>query len=464
MNDDKTQISNQQSNDSTQVSDASEVIDTTEVVSTEKDNTLAHTGQQDGASEGGITQLQPGYSLKDRFELGEKLGEGGMGAVFRATDLRRVETGNSDPTVAIKVITGDFARDSRAFVALQRETDKSQTLAHPNIITVYDFDRDGSIFFMTMESLSGNTLDGYIGNHPDKAAWATTVGYIQDLASAIGYAHKKGIVHSDLKPANIFITADNVLKVLDFGIARAYSAIEGEKTAADPDEISGLTPSYASYEMFERQPPHPADDVYALGLIAYEMLTGQHPFDRKSAPRAQSQGMKPQRIKGLPGYQWKAIARALEFRREDRWQNAEEFRKQFSGSGRRVKQLASALAVVIIAFGAYLVLFQPEAGPDIPFDELPAETQEAVIENLNEGKQALGFGDINGALFYLDKAYALHPRNPDVVQAIDALIAELLVIMENSPVGEQRQQVSELLKYPSLSQNRALQNKQKSLN
>jgi serine/threonine protein kinase len=94
-------------------------------------------------------------------------------------------------------------------VALQRETDKSQTLAHPNIITVYDFDRQGSIFFMTMESLTGTTLDDYI--KPEAGTNPEVISYINDLANAIAYAHKRNIVHSDLKPANILITDSNIL-------------------------------------------------------------------------------------------------------------------------------------------------------------------------------------------------------------------------------------------------------------
>ncbi|MBN51012.1 MAG: serine/threonine protein kinase [Spongiibacteraceae bacterium] len=412
-----------------------------------------------------LDALVPGYLLKDRFKLGDKLGQGGMGAVFRATDQRKVETGHPDPSVAIKVITGDFAHDARAFVALQRETDKSQTLAHPNIITVYDFDRDNSIFFMTMESLTGSTLDDYIQlENKDKSE---VLGYIHDLANAIAYAHKRNIVHSDLKPANIFITDNNTLKVLDFGIARAYSAIEDPSTPSDPNEISGLTPTYASYEMFEQKPPHPADDVYALGLIAYEMLSGEHPFERKSALRASAKNLKPKRIKGISGYQWQAIAKALEFKRENRWQDAEQFRRKFTGAGRVVRQLSVALLAAVLSFGAYVLFFQPEAGPDIPFDQLPPATQEKVTNNLNEGRQALSFGDINGALFYLDKAHELHPRNPDVVASLDELVDRMLAHMTAIPSAEERSlylyQLSELLKYPALSQNARLLDKQKEL-
>ena len=363
------------------------------------------------------------------------------------------------------MITGEFARDARAFVALQRETDKSQTLAHPNIITVYDFDRDDTIFFMTMESLSGETLADYIAREDKEQK--TVLRYISDLASAIAYAHKRNIVHSDLKPANVFITDSDTLKVLDFGIARAYSAIESEPGQADPNEILGLTPSYASYEMFERQPTHPSDDVYALGLIAYEMLTGEHPFERKSAQQAEAEGLKPQRIRGLPAYQWKAIRKALALRRENRWQNAEAFRKAFTGSGRRVKQLSVSLLIAVLAFSTYIAFFQPEAGPDVPFEELPQATQTKLLSQLEGARQALKFGDINGALFYLDNAYQLHPRNPDVMTELDDVVQQIIGGMERNPDPQTkeiyRQQVQELLKYSALRQNPVLLEKQKQL-
>ncbi len=432
------------------------------------DETEVYTGTSDtvgGASSTTIEQLRPGFMLKERFELQDMLGQGGMGAVFRARDLRKVEADHHDPSVAIKVITGDFARDSRAFVALQRETDKSQTLAHPNIITVYDFDRDGSIFFMTMESLSGEVLSQYIARE-DKAR-QEILSYILDLSSAISYAHKRNIVHSDLKPANIFITENGTLKVLDFGIARAYSAIESDKSVQDPNEIVGFTPAYASYEMFEYQPTHPADDVYALGLIAYEMLTGCHPYDRKTAKKADEENLKPKRIGGLASYQWKAIRKALALRRDDRWQTAEEFRKAFSGSGRRVKQLSASLLVAVLAFGAYLAFFQPEAGPEIPFEELPQETQSQVLSQIKEAEQALSFGDINGALFYLDRAYQLHPRNHQVMERLDSIVNRIVGEMESNPDSQRteyyQEQINELLKYSALRQNSTLLEKQKEM-
>lgn len=417
-----------------------------------------------------VAAMRPGHMLKDRFRLEEKLGSGAMGAVFRAVDQRRVETQHHNPDVAIKLISGDFARDSRAFIALQRETDKSQTLAHPNIITVYDFDRDGDVFFMTMESLVGKTLDDYIaeGGHDRKEV----IGYIEDIANAIAYAHRRNIVHSDLKPQNIFVTGDGTLKVLDFGIARAFSAMDESGTPTDPKtdntgEVAGLTPTYASCEMFERQEPHPADDVYAIGLIAYEMLAGEHPFGRKRAVDARAEGLKPKRIRGLSRYQWQAIAKALAFERADRWQDAEAFRRKFSGVGRRVRQLSAALLLAVVGFGGYMLFFQPESGPEIPFEELPPATQQEVDTALSEAQRARQFGDLNGALFYLDKAYRLHPRNRRVMDELDSVVSQVLARMEKPATPEERQryisQIEELQKYESLSQNPKLAARKKEL-
>ncbi|WP_372861103.1 serine/threonine-protein kinase [Spongiibacter sp.] len=397
-----------------------------------------------------LVAMQPGYVLRERFRLQRKLGEGGMGAVFLAEDQRKVEAKHHNPAVAIKLISGDFSRDPRAFIALQRETDKSQTLAHPNIITVYDFDRDGDIFYMTMEALIGSTLDELIsGAKCDRKA---ACNFIEQIARGIAYAHQRDIVHSDLKPPNIFVTEEGVLKILDFGIARALSAAASN----DPGEIVGLTPAYASCEMFEKQDPHPADDVYALGLIAYELLTGEHPFGRKKAIEAREQGLKPKRIRGLSKYQWHAIAKALSFDRKERLQNAEQFLRKFTGAGRRVQQLSAALLVALVTFAAYTYFYTPEAGPDIPFEALPAETQATISEQLREAQQAMKFGDFNGALYYLDKAYSLHPRNLEVVAALDQLVGPIVKEMSAATDAGQRaiflSQVRELLKYESLAQ------------
>lgn len=409
--------------------------------------------------------LEPGATLKERFYLEKKLGEGGMGAVYLARDQRKVEAKHSNPYVAVKLISGDFSQDARAFIALQRETDKSQTLAHPNIITVYDFDRDGDVFFMTMEALSGDTLETLIEN-PQREA-SELVRYIAALASGISYAHQRNIVHSDIKPANIFLTSSGQLKILDFGIARALSSVDGASASPSDGEVVGLSPAYASCEMFARAEPHPADDVFAIGLLAYELLTGEHPFGRKRATEAKKLGLKPKKIKSITAYQWEAIAKALAFDRADRWPDAEAFYRKFTGVGRRVRQLSAALVVAVLSFTVYLSFFDEDGGPDIPFDALPIATQAMVQKNIDEAGTALSFSDLNGALFYLDKAYSLHPRNRRVMTILEDFINPVLKDMESNArrdgAGAYLQQLEELMKYPFLAQHPRLVDMKKHL-
>ena len=153
--------------------------------------------------------LGPGVTLKDRFVLLEKLGQGGMGVVFKAKDLLKVEAQDKDPYVAIKVLTDAFKKYSGSFIALQREASKAQRLAHPNVATVYDFDRDGNTVFMTMEFLQGkplNQLIKEIAKKPLKLDHALHI--IEELCSGLAYAHDHNIIHRDIKPGNIFITKE----------------------------------------------------------------------------------------------------------------------------------------------------------------------------------------------------------------------------------------------------------------
>lgn len=440
-------------NEATVLADDSTVVNTS-AQTLVSDGTRVPGVQSQAPSSSPLAKMVKGYVIKDRFVLERKLGEGGMGAVFHARDLRKEEARDPNPYVAIKVITGLLQKNSKAVIALQRETKKSQTLAHPNIITVYDFDRDDDIYYMTMESLKGQTLDDYIQG--DKGSAEEKIRFINDIANGVSYAHKRNIIHSDLKPENVFVTEAGEIKILDFGIARAFA--QGEEQAADPDELVGLTPTYASYEMFGGEDPHPSDDVYALGLIAYEMLKGSHPFGRRSALEAEKEKLSPKKLKNLSGHQWQAISKALEFKRENRFEDAIAFQRKFSGAGLLVKRLSFAMAAMLSGFAIYLAFFQPEVGPDIPFAELPAAQQQSILAKLEEGRQAMQFGDINGALFYFDAAYQEHPRNKEAVAELQLLVDKLVDDFASMGLSKQEQidAIGELLKYESLSQNKGL--------
>jgi predicted Ser/Thr protein kinase len=280
-------------------------------------------------AEGGENRMKGvGDTLNGRFVLEECIGFGGMGTVYKALDLRKLEASDRKPYIAIKVLNVQFRGHPKSLIALQREAKKAQTLAHQNIVAVYDFDRDGSTVYLTMEYLSGKPLSQLLRN-PD----FTGMGYeeamhiVTGMARALAYAHERGFVHCDFKPANVILTDRAEVKVIDFGIARAIHkpTEETEATVFDPGSLGGLTPAYASAEMLERREPDPRDDIYALACITYELLTGRHPFDRQTAAQARNADLKPQRPKSIGNAQWRALRQALAFKREQRTPSVQRF-------------------------------------------------------------------------------------------------------------------------------------------
>ena len=300
--------------------------------------------------------LGPGVTLKDRFVLLEKLGQGGMGVVFKAKDLLKVEAQDRDPYVAIKVLTDAFKKYSGSFIALQREASKAQRLAHPNIATVYDFDRDGNTVFMTMEYLQGkplNTLIKEINKKPLKLDHALHI--IDELCSGLAYAHEKLLIHSDFKPGNCFLLSDGHVKLLDFGIARASTQTEEERdnTMFDPAKLSAVTPAYATPEMFAGMNPDPRDDIYGLACVAYQLLAGgKHPYNKVASPKIKELGIKPKPIKGLNRRQQKTLMKALTVVREDRIEVVEKFAEGMRSRKSHSKSiLLGALFVFLIGAG-----------------------------------------------------------------------------------------------------------------
>ena len=293
--------------------------------------------------------LGPGVTLKDRFVLLEKLGQGGMGIVFKAKDLLKVEAQDRDPYVAIKVLTDAFKKYSGSFIALQREASKAQRLAHPNIATVYDFDRDSSTVFMTMEYLKGKPLNQLIKEllkKPIKKDHALHI--IDELCSGLAYAHEKLLIHSDFKPGNCFLLNDGHVKLLDFGIARASTQTDQEKenTMFDPAKLSAVTPAYATPEMFAGMNPDPRDDIYGLACVSYQLLAGgKHPYNKVASPKIGELGIKPKPIKGLNRRQQKTLAKALSVVREDRIPTVEKF-----ADGMRSKKSHAKTILLVAAF------------------------------------------------------------------------------------------------------------------
>jgi len=284
-----------------------------------------------GAS--GLDQVKgTGDTLNNRFVLEECLGVGGMGTVYKALDMRKLEASDRKPYLAIKVLNTQFRGNPKSLIALQREARKAQVLAHRNIVTVYDFDRDGAIVYLTMEYLSGKPLSQILRTQDFKGMPVqSALPIVRGMSSALAYAHERGFVHCDFKPANVFLTDTGEVKVIDFGIARVFQRPEedSDATVFDPGSLGALTPAYASPEMLEHLEPDPRDDIYALGCITYELLTGRHPFDRQSATQARASNRQPQRPENLSNRQWRALRATLAFDRKSRTPTVSRFVEEF---------------------------------------------------------------------------------------------------------------------------------------
>ncbi|MBA1147252.1 serine/threonine protein kinase [Ectothiorhodospiraceae bacterium WFHF3C12] len=328
------------------------------------------------------TPIGPGTVLKERFVLEELVGHGGMGAVYRARDLRKEEAEDSDPYVALKLLNDEFREHPDALIALQREAKKAQTLAHPNVVTAYDFDRDGTTVYLSMEFLRGEPLDAVIRGRgvfglPQKLA----LQIIDRMSRGLAYAHQEGFVHADFKPGNVFLNEAGNVKILDFGIARAAKLTlddrgDGDRTRFDPATIGAITPAYASPEMLAGEAAQPADDVYALACVAYEVITGKHPFldeQGRKVPgdEAARQGVRPAPLRRMPKRVNRAILRGLAFTREERFPDAGRFLEAIKGPA-KVRRTAVAAIVLLAALAAtsWWITYR-ESDVNVTLDDLP---------------------------------------------------------------------------------------------
>ncbi len=210
--------------------------------------------------------LEPGAVLQDRYRLDEHLRVGGQGTLWRGHDLRLKRD------VAIKFML-DPAPDSVTFRRFEREAQIAAGLEHPGITTVYDFGSHENQFFIVMQLLRGRDLRGILKEQPGGLPVAEAVEFAIQTLEALAVAHERGVVHRDLKPANLFVIAGDKLKICDFGIAKTADATRITR----PNEIIG-TLAYMSPEQCSGKDVGPASDLYSVGCVLYETLTGQPPF------------------------------------------------------------------------------------------------------------------------------------------------------------------------------------------
>src|SRR3954471_7980443 len=202
-----------------------------------------------------------------RYELHRKIARGGMADVYLARDSLL------DRPVALKVLFPEFATDRSFVERFRREAQAAANLSHPNIVSVYDWGEEGGTYFIVMEYVEGRSLAQILRDEgpllPDRAADIAT-----DIAAALGFAHRNGVIHRDVKPGNVLISPLGQVKVTDFGIARAVTT---QDNLTQTGTVMG-TATYFSPEQARGESVDPRSDVYSLGVVLYELLTGEPPF------------------------------------------------------------------------------------------------------------------------------------------------------------------------------------------
>ncbi|MEO9772684.1 serine/threonine-protein kinase [Roseibium sp.] len=278
-------------------------------------------------------EVRAGTVLKDRFLLLKEIGKGGLSTVYKARDLVAAKAGLADPNVAIKIMRADQNVDPDVVALMHREARRLRDLVHPNIVRVYDMDREGDIHFMVMELLEGQTLSQLLRAAPDRCLQPARLSrLLADLTTALSHAHANGVIHADLKPGNVFILNNGSTKLIDFNIA--YPIARPVKTREEDTIVilarfGAVTPAYASPQRLAGAEPCEADDVFSLAVIAYLAFGGTRPFGKTNALDARREGLAPVRPEQLSWMRWRALKAGLCLNDNGRTASVQRFAEGF---------------------------------------------------------------------------------------------------------------------------------------
>jgi serine/threonine protein kinase len=410
-----------------------------------------------------------GHTLDNKYKIEARLGIGGMGTVYRARHLL------IDRPVAVKVLNQRLVDDEASRIRFQREAKAAGRLQHLNAVAVTDFGRSSvGYVYIVMELLEGRTLREILAKEAPLET-ARTVSIMLQVAAAVAAAHEAGVIHRDLKPANIFVTqsadAPSIVKVLDFGIAKLAAETLDEDEPKTLTQIGAMigTPRYMSPEQCNGEELTPAADVYSLGVILYEMLTGMVPFSGSTplaiAVKHASEFPRPPReiVASIPAELEHVVLHALEKKPEDRPRNAAEFRNDLldlterlglehharvsspdiaalrgagveSPSGRLVVDLSKLREGRVLSSSGNneITLVNTPAPP--PLEPQPAKTantitrMEIVAERNNTTRTLLGIAVIVIILLLASVAYfAMHQRDVTTLPTLNANVTPSVV-------------------------------------
>lgn len=358
------------------------------------------------------------FVLAGRYRLLAPLGEGGMAAVYRARDLRL----NRD--VAVKVLRDDLTRDPDFLQRFGREAQTVASLSHPNIVPVYDVGTEAGTHFIVMEYVPGRTLKEEI-TREGRLSPARAVAILIPVLDALAYAHGKGIIHRDVKPHNILLSADGVPRLTDFGIAYLAGG-SATQTAVILGSAHYLSPEQSRGEMATTR-----SDIYACGVTLHEMLSGRPPFDGPNALVVANQHLSsvPPPISGLPPDLHAALVRALSKDPEARFHDAQAFASALPPSLNPDLGATADLSTTTEMTGA---LLPTRAAPPALARPLPSETQ--ILLHRSQRKTAL-LALVAAALLAaaayvgtLPWAHVTLPSYPSAPYALIVVLPALLIL------------------------------------
>jgi Protein kinase domain len=273
-----------------------------------------------------------GMVVNNRYLLESKLGNGCMGLVFTATDLAAENTGVHDSRLIVEVVAVDLNQEPEALLTLKEAVARIKKLSHENIVRVFGVEQADGQVSIVMEYLKGRWLADIIRDARktpllQAAAWSLVEG----ISNGLAYAHKQGMVHSNLNPASIFVTDAGVPKIMGFELIDALPSSAEAVELLDTMTLRAYTEAYTAQAVMSRSTACPADDLFPLGVIAYELLTGKHPFQRHSLDAARQKNLGYEPIAELPPRAARLVSECLSFEPTARPADAARFVERIKG-------------------------------------------------------------------------------------------------------------------------------------
>ena len=278
--------------------------------------------------------IVPGFLLARRFLVERLLGQGAIGSVWLAHDREL-----NDEAIAVKVLHEGALRNRQSVADLKREVLITRRLRHPNILAVYNFWQDPAAQFITMEFVDGESLSAILAEHGSAMTIGEALPLIQQLCSALDFAHSKSVLHRDIKPANIIVERDGQVRLVDFGIARVIHDLEGKQELDRSGTIQFMSP-----EQLRGLPTDHRSDLYSLASTVYEMLAGRPPFVGSEIV-LQVQVKAAERIEDLPDEVNAVLLRGLEKNPDRRYDTCGQFAIALQAAAESAGVLDEALAV-----------------------------------------------------------------------------------------------------------------------